>query len=57
MQTKGLQTTARWPNPARKAISSSPRSHFVNDEKIMYSTYEKFFDFVEYDISCNNHIG
>jgi len=36
-----------------------PRSYFVNDEKIIYSTYEKIFDLVEYNISRNgkNHIG
>ena len=55
--TRGLQTTARGPNPARKAISSGPRSLFVNDEKIIYTTYGKFFDFVEYNISHNNHIA
>jgi len=32
------------------------RSHFVNDEKIIYRTYESFVDLVEYNISCNNHI-
>ena len=33
-----------------------PRSHFVNDEKIIYSTYEEFVDLVEYNIFHNNHI-
>jgi len=32
----GLQTTAYGPNPARKAISSGPRGHFVNNQTIMY---------------------
>jgi len=31
---QGLQTKARWPNATREAISSGPRSHFVNDENI-----------------------
>jgi len=30
---RGLQTTARVPNPVRGAISSDPRSHFVNNKK------------------------
>ena len=34
-----------------------PRSYFVNDEKIICSTYEKFVDLVEYNISRNNHIA
>jgi len=34
-----------------------PRSHFVNNEKIIYSTYDKFVDLVEYDISRNDHIA
>jgi len=55
--TRGLQTAARGPDAARKAISSGPRRHFVNDEKIIYSTYEEFVDLVEYDISRNNHIA
>ena len=48
---KGLQTTARGPDAAREAISSGPRSHFVNDEKIIHSTYEKLVDLVEYNIA------
>jgi len=40
-----------------QSISSGPRSRFVNDEKIIYTTYGKFFDFVEYNISHNNHIA
>ena len=31
--SRGHQTTARGPNPARKAISSGPRRHFANEEK------------------------
>ena len=41
----------------REAISSGPRSHFANDEKITYSTYENFVDLVEYNISHNNHFA
>ena len=55
--SRGLQTTARGPNAAREVISSGPWNHFVNDEKIIYSTYEKFVDLVEYNISRNNHIA
>jgi len=57
-----LQATARGPNPAREAISSAPRSHFVNDEKnnvekkTAKCAYDKFVDLVEYNISRNNHI-
>jgi len=32
----GRQTTARGPQPARKAIPSGPQSHFVSNEKIAY---------------------
>jgi len=35
---QGLQTMARGPDAAREAISSGPRSHFVNDENTMYTT-------------------
>jgi len=51
---QGLQTTARGANAAREAISSGPRSYFVNDEKIMLKkiiakcVYKKFVDLVEY---------
>jgi len=34
-----------------------PRSHFANDEKITYSTYEKFINLIEYNISRNNHFA
>jgi len=54
--TRALQTTARGPDVAREAISSGPRSHFVNDERIIHSTYEKFVNLVEYNISSKNHI-
>jgi len=40
---RGLQTTARGPNPTREVISPAPRSyiiqpqrHFVNNKKIIY---------------------
>jgi len=39
---QGLQTTVRGPDAAREAISSRPRSHFANDEKIIYSGPEFF---------------
>jgi len=45
---QGLQTTSRGPDAGRETISSGLRSHFVNDEKIIHSTYEKFVDLVEY---------
>jgi len=54
---RGLQTTARGPDAARETISSGRRSHFVNNEKIICSTYEKFVNLVEYNISCKNHIA
>jgi len=47
----GLQTTAR------ETISSGPRSHFANDEKIIYRTYKNFFHLVEYNIYRNNLIA
>jgi len=31
-----LQTTAHELNPAREAVSSGPRRHFVKNEKIIY---------------------
>ena len=56
--TRGLQTTARGPNPAREAILSGPQSYFiqpqrhlVNNEKIIY--WRKFVDLVHYNISGN----
>jgi len=42
---RGLQTTARGPNPAREAISSGPRRHFANKEK-QYNE-GKFVDLAE----------
>jgi len=53
---RSLQTTACGPDAAREAISPGPRSHFVNDENIIYSTYEKCVDLVEYNIFRNNQI-
>ena len=50
-----LQTTAYEPNPAREAVSSDPRKHFVTKEKIYYF-YEKLVDLVKCNISRNNHI-
>ena len=35
MYNRGLQTTARGPNPAREAISSGPRRQFANNEKVV----------------------
>ena len=32
----GLQTTARGPNPTREAISSGRKTHFANNEKMIY---------------------
>jgi len=43
--TRGHQTTARGPNPAREAISSGPRRHFANQEK-QYNK-GKFVDLAE----------
>jgi len=49
------------PNTSQDHIAGSPnngpRSHFVNDEKMIYSTYEKFVDLVEYNIFRNDHIA
>jgi len=45
------------PDAARKATSSGLRSHFANDEKIIYSAYENVFDLAEYSISRNNLIA
>jgi len=45
------------PDAARETISSSLRSHFANDEKIIYNTYEKIFDLVEYNTSSKNLIA
>jgi len=50
--TAGVSTAG-----TREVVASGPRSHFVNDEKIIYTTYEKIFDLVEYNISRNNHIA
>ena len=33
---RGVQTMARGENATDEAISSGPRSHFVNDEKIIH---------------------
>ena len=43
--SRGHQTTARGPNPAREAISSGPRRHFANEEK-QYNK-GKFVDMAE----------
>jgi len=40
------------PNYGPKA-KTDPRSYFVNNENI----YEKLVDFIEYNISRNNHIA
>jgi len=32
---QGIKTTARGQNPAREAVSSGPRRHFVKNEKII----------------------
>ena len=53
-QARGLQTTAREPNPASKTVSSGPQRHFVNIEKITYS--QTFIDLVECNVSRNIHI-
>jgi len=45
MYNRGLQTTARGPNPAREAISSGPRRNFANKEK--QSNKGKFVDLAE----------
>jgi len=34
--TGDLQTRARGPNPAREVISTGPRRHFANKEKIIF---------------------
>jgi len=48
---------ARGPDAARETISSSTRSHFVNDEKYYAVFKDKIVDSVEYNISRNNHIA
>ena len=57
MYGRGLQTMARGPDAARETISSSTRSHFVNDEKYYAVFKDKIVDSVEYNISRNNHIA
>jgi len=43
--------------PAQGYPNYGPRSHFVTDEKMIYSTYKKCVDLVEYNISRKNHIA
>jgi len=50
---RGLQTTAHGPNPVRKAFSSGPRRHFVNNQKYIY---KKHVNLVECSLSQNTYI-
>ena len=52
-----VQICASHLNLDQGSLNYGPRSHFVNNEKIIYSTYDKFVDLVEYDISRNDHIA
>jgi len=42
-----FQNTARRSNAALEAISSTPQSHLLNEEKMTHCIYEKFIDLVE----------
>jgi len=53
---QGLKSTPRRPNASREAISSGPRSYFVNNGKMIYSIYQNFVDLVECNVSRNNHM-
>jgi len=52
---RGLQTTARGPNPALEAISSGPQRRFATVIMKRQYNYEKFVDLVKRNISRNNH--
>jgi len=59
---KGLQTTARGPNLAREAISSSRETisfgskDILSMMKLIQFIYQKFADLVECNICRNSHI-